>query len=250
MRRLVLTLLSFVLFFGFLSVPAQAKGRHLVNLNQNGEVIPGLAQSWKVAGENQVQFSLKAGTNAKKVQAALKGKLADTQVTVVDDRTVLISGLTPKDLYKRLATIFIGPTEDDPFAALSGLGGDALALVDTDSGSSIRASKRADMSEFMMRDKKKLLLGRVIRVKRGKRFPFVLLEIKILRTARAGPFKGLHGKIKGAPTIAVQGNQVDFTASDTRANTVGWFLKARDRVKFELTGKADYGYKIGYIERK
>jgi len=249
-RRIALAALVGLLGLVLASTALADTPKNLVTLDKDGKPQPGLATAWKEVGENRLQFTLGADTSAKEVEAALKGNIGDGEVSVVDDKTVLITGMVPGDLFKRLATVIVGGEEDDPFAALSGLGGDALALGDTDSGSSIRARKKADMSEFLARDKKKQFMGKVTKVTRGN-FPFVLLEISVARGAKAGPYKALKKKkIVGYPVIAVQGNNVDFTASDTMANLVGWYLKTKDKVTFEIAGETGGKYKLGFIKRK
>ena len=250
-RRITLAALCGLLAIALAGTALADKPRNLVTLDKDGKPQPGLATAWKEVGENRLQFTLGADTSAKEVESALKGNIGDGDVSVVDDKTVLITGMVPGDLFKRLATVTVGGgQEDDPFAALSGLGGDALALGDTDSGSSIRARKKADMSEFLARDKKKQFLGKVTKVTQGN-FPFVLIEIKIARGAKAGPYKSLKKPtIVGYPVVAVQGNNVDFTASDTMTNLVGWYLQPKDKVEFEIAGEAGGKYKLGFIQRK
>ena len=84
------------------------------------------------------------------------------------------------------------PADYDPLAELSALGS-ALAELDQEAGGSIRAKKAVDLGRTQRLKDPRNLQAKVLKVKQAG-FPLVALVLKVSRSAKEGPGKGVKKK--------------------------------------------------------
>src|SRR5207245_209874 len=133
---------------------------------------------------------------------------------------------------------------------LGALAAAAGGSEESGSGSSLRAKKSADLDKIFA-DKASTAVGKVVSVEQAK-FPETAVTVQILQgpTGPTGDKIKKGAKIKFHPAVKHGGKGVDWSDSNTQANTGAWYLHDGDSVRVKV-GKADKdGFEAVTIDRQ
>ena len=205
----------------------------LVKLD-NGKPVPSVITEWSANGK-KVELTLAPDTDPGTVAAAIEASVDRVRAKVKGGK-VLVLGKTADDLLPLLAGIDLDQEEND----LDTLAAASLETDEVDSGSSLRAKKKADL-ETLLNDRQATAVGQVVSVTRGA-FPQAEVRIRIL-SAPTGPLRRRVQKGKTlsfVPLLKRKAGAVDFEDTQTQTNLGAYFLRKGDRVKI-LVGQAPSG---------
>ncbi len=189
---------------------------------------PGAALKWTQKGKVttlELGEDFDAADVAQAIQKSVKGASAKASGT-----KVTVSGVDAKALLTALEKIDVEPVNDDVDAMLSAMqnpGGE-----EEGSGSSIRASKATDFSD-VIGAQTGLITAKVTKVKK-RRFPFVMLQMRVTKTPKG--FKALKRgqRIKVVPHLKLKKGQIVPDNKMTKLNLGAWYAHPGDRVQLRL----------------
>jgi hypothetical protein len=193
---------------------------------------PGAAASWKSEGGALV-LTLAPGYEADAVAKAIAGKLSGVTAKV-SGGNVVVAGLPEAKLLSALEGVEAGEPAggDDVDAMLANLrGGEG---EDDQSGSSIRATQAADLSQ-VMGAKEELITAKVIEVKHQK-FPLVLVTVKVSQISKSLVLPGVKAgsKITVLPRVKSKNGVVDPKDEASQLNLGAWYVEPGDTVMLRL----------------
>lgn len=193
---------------------------------------PGVAESWKTEGDTVV-LTIQSDFSASEVAEAIAAGVAGATATA-GEGTVTVKGVEAAKLLTALERVEVDVEMDDidsMFAAIQNPGAD-----DEGSGSSIRATKAADMSEAM-KTSRPALTARVSKV-RHKRFPLVALTIKVDAPPEGAKSEvGAGDTITIVPRIRTKRGVVDAGDDESQKNLSAWYARPGDKIRFTLVDK-------------
>lgn len=207
------------------NLPARSSADPLVKMSGD-KASPGVVTAWKGDGK-KVELSLAADTDAKAVASAIEANVDRVKAKVVGGK-VLVVGRTEAELLPALAEIDFGGDDLGMLAAAT------MDDGDTDSGSSLRAKKTADL-EKLFKDAKSTATGKVVGISWGS-FPETVVSVQVLR-APTGPMgqSVRKGKVvKFRPVFSKKGSAIDWSKESNQVNLGAWFLQKGDRVNIKL----------------
>lgn len=241
-----------ILAFCFAFLPGAARAGTLV-VDKNGELAPGLASSWTV-GEGEVVFVLTEGVDATGVAQIIEESISGATAKVRDGALV-VSGLEATILLSQLSRLPLGDgSAADPLAALSDMGGAAVAFRAPEGGGSIRATNPNFAIAGMLpkHDENTRIVAEVVSVQRDE-FPQVTLKLRIRRRARDASVNAmLKGRQVLVAPVLFQGEKgkVDFASETTRRNLAAYYLENGDRVSLHLLHDGKGKFRIDWITRQ
>lgn len=274
MRSSSTTYIALSLFLLTIST-AQAEAPGTLVVQEGDAFRPGAATSWSGKG-TEITFVLADGVDAEEVKATLSDRLANATVEIVDGK-IKITGIPKDTLLGQLSIISVSGEAIDPLAALTGLGGAAVAMEQPEGGGSIRASRPMDGMPPMTDDdpKKKTtkhakkvanLEARsiaqhdpgercdavVLEVERAS-FPSVTLKLKVKSSAKKGPLKKKlkYGKVFDAAVVLESGaSGIDFNKPATQRNLGAYYLEKGDKITVHAIPGKDDAIELDWVERK
>jgi len=143
------------------------------------------------------------------------------------------------------------PADYDPLAELSALGS-ALAEMDQEAGGSIRAKKAVDLGRTQRLKDPKNLQAKVVKVKQAG-FPLVALVLKVSRSAKEGPGKGVkkNTQITVIPKLQKSADgSIDLKDEATLRNAGAYYFQPGDKVALRLSSAEGAVLEAEYLERK
>lgn len=193
---------------------------------------PGVITRVDTKGESVV-LKVKNGFSPEDVANTVTHGVPGARCKVERD-SVMVSGVSKADLLPALERLEVSPQLDDIDAMLSNMQG--LGTEDEGSGSSIRATKVAELGEA---DGKKLprVVATVLAV-RHQRYPLVALRVKV---SDAGGLEGLSAgkEIEVVPLIARGKGDKSVEISQSRKNARAWYARPGDEIVVELKARGD-----------
>lgn len=216
-----------------LSVLAMAAGaafaEPLVKM-EGGTAKPGVVTAWTSSGP-KVELTIKDGTDAKAVAESIEANVEKVKAKVQGGKVVVI-GKPEADLLKAMAEVDFGG--EDLGALAKAAGEDS----DSDSGSSLRAKKTADLSK-MFKDQAISAAGTVVDAGGGN-FPHGEIIVNITRapTGELGKAVRKGAKVKFKALLKMKGKDIDWTDENTQVNAGAWYMQKGDKV-FVKIGKAN-----------
>ncbi|MCK6544623.1 hypothetical protein L6R52_02040 [Myxococcota bacterium] len=203
---------------------------------------PGVVTSWSSSG-NKVELTLKDGTDAAAVAAAIEGGVDKVKAKAQGNKVVVI-GKAEADLLKALASVELGGDDLGALAAAGG-GGD-----EADSGSSLRAKKTVDLAK-LMKDQATSAQGSVVEAG-GTTFPNAEITLNVTRapTGELGKDIRKGKKIKLKPIFKMKGAAIDWSDENTVTNAGAWYFQKGDKIFVKLGKGANGAYEAEIITRQ
>jgi hypothetical protein len=207
---------------------------------EGGTPKPGVITAWSGA-DKKVELTVKAGADANAVAAAISANVDKAKAKVAGGKVVVL-GLAEADLLKALAEVSFG--EDDVGALAAAAAGDESS----DSGSSLRAKKTADLDK-MFKDLTVTAMGQVVSVE-GK-FPNVIVTVKVLRAPTGDLAKTVRkgASIKFKPTYKMKGADPDLSDASTQLNLGANYFEKNDKVNVKIGAETKGVYAADVITR-
>lgn len=207
-------------------------------LGPRGE--PGAVTRWETSGKTVTLF-LAEGYEAETLADALRSRIRGVSAKA-GARDVVVTGVSEAELLRLLESVDLpggGDDFDEMLSALQSPGGE-----EDGSGSSIRATKRADFSS-VKGPPGALIYGKVTKVEHA-RFPYVVLTVKLTKTPKRA-VKGLkRGRtIRVLPRVKAKGGVVDPKDDQSQLNVGAWYAQTGDTVKVRLEPAPKKGLWLG-----
>jgi hypothetical protein len=231
--------LRFVVLFMFLGAcGSTAVADPLVRMT-SGKPTPSVVTKWSGTGK-KVELTVRKGEDPEAIAATIERSIPGVKAKVRSG-TILVIGKTQAALLPELAKIDFSAQDVGALAALDSAG--------FDSGSSLRAKKRADL-EKQLADQETTGVAKVVAVD-GETFPNVELKLQILRApSKAAAVAVRKGQtLTVVPLIRVEKGQVDLSHPETQINLGAWYFQPGDTVRFQLGAQAKDRVEVQVISR-
>lgn len=208
-----------------------------------GKPAPGVVTAWSASGP-KVELTLREGTDADAVAKAIEGGVEKVKAKVQAGKVVVIGKPEP-DLLQALSQVDFGGGDD--LAALAAAAGGS---DESDSGSSLRAKKTADLAK-LFKDQAVTAQGTVVEAGGGV-FPHAELTVNVTRapTGELGKDVRKGKKIKVKPILKQKGKDLDWNDENTQTNAGAWYLQKGDKVFVKLGKGANGVYEAELISRQ
>lgn len=218
-----------------------ASAEPLVKMD-GGKPAPGVVTAWTSSG-NKVELTLKDGTDAGAVVAAIEGNVDKVKAKAQGNKVVVV-GKAEADLLKALSSVELGGDDLGALAAAGG-GGD-----ETDSGSSLRAKKTVDLAK-LMKDQATSAQGTVVDAG-GSTFPNAEITLNVTRAPTGDLGKEIRKgkKIKLKPMLKLKGKDIDWSDDNTVTNAGAWYFQKGDKIFVKLGKGAGGAYEAELITRQ
>lgn len=209
---------------------------------EGGSAKPGVVTAWSSSGP-KVELTIRAGADAKAVAEAIEGNVEKVKAKVQGGKVVVI-GKPEADLLKALSEVDFGGDDLGALAKASAEGDDS------DTGSSLRAKKTADL-EKMFKDQAVTAQGTVVEAG-GAKFPQAEVTVNILRAPTGDLGKDIRKgkKVKFRAALKMKGQDVDWSDANTQVNAGAWYLQKGDKVLVKVGKGANGVYDAEIISRQ
>lgn len=232
----------FALCAALFTLPSRVSTAEPLLKMAGGKPSPGVVTAWTSSGP-KVELTIKKGVDAKAVADAIEGNVEKVKAKVSGGKVVVL-GKSQADLLPLLAKVDFGG--DD----IGALAKNAAQGTDSDSGSSLRAKKTADL-DAMFKDQAVTAQGTVVDAG-GTKFPNAEVTVTILRAPSGDLGKDIRkGKqVKFKPEFRMKGNDVDWSDPSSQMNAGAWFMKKGDRVLVKIGKGSNGAYEAEVIARE
>ncbi len=199
---------------------------------------PGAAKAWSTQ-DGALVLELVPGFTADAVAAAINKGVAGAKATAQGGK-VAVAGVEEKKLLVALEKIDVSADDVDAMvSALQGGGGDE------GSGSSIRATKAADLGAAGggAAVAPVLVPGTVLSVKHGK-YPFVAVTLKLDTVPKALADAGVKpgAKVTVVPRVQLEGGRIAPSDEQSKANIGAWYARSGDKIQVAIEGQGPQGF--------
>lgn len=205
---------------------------------------PGAAKAWS-SQDGAVVLELVPGFTADAVAAAIQKGVAGAKASAKDGK-VAVTGVDEKKLLVALEKVDV--SADDVDAMVSALQGGG----DEGSGSSIRATKAAELPGASAPAELQVVGATVLSVKHGK-YPHVAVTLKLDVIPKALADAGVKpgAKVTVVPRVQLEGGRIAPTDERSKTNIGAWYARTGDKIQVAIEGQNPQGFWVAaQFERK